>query len=203
MNGPPRVTWRFWKRNRSMPKRRVKLGIDYGVSTSKIVFRDCDPSGGESCEIVLHNGCLQILTGSGLFKRSIKPLYSAQEFALFAPKVRGCLPRASKIRFLLTHRNLKMIDQRIELTNGEASSEGTRLALSPPAIAACNSYPHHGKNLEYNGAFFEFKSAVARKCCALIPISLINFLLYFFGAGAGLSSVAAFCSSASAKLEIS
>ncbi len=60
MNGPPRATWKFWKRNRSMPKRRVRLGIDYGVSTSKIVFRDSDPSGAKSCQIVLHNGCLQI-----------------------------------------------------------------------------------------------------------------------------------------------
>lgn len=43
-----------------MPKRRVKLGIDYGVSTSKIVFRDCNPSGDESCALVIHNGCVQI-----------------------------------------------------------------------------------------------------------------------------------------------
>ena len=60
MNRIPWATWKFWKRNRSMPKRRVKLGIDYGVSTSKIVFRDCNPSGEESCELVLHNGCAQI-----------------------------------------------------------------------------------------------------------------------------------------------
>ena len=60
MNGLPWAASKFWKRNRSTPKRRVKLGIDYGVSTSKIVFRGCDPSGGESCELVLHNGCAQI-----------------------------------------------------------------------------------------------------------------------------------------------
>ena len=61
MNGLPWATWKFWKRNRSTPKRRrIKLGIDYGVSTSKIVFRDCNPSGEESCELVLHNGCAQI-----------------------------------------------------------------------------------------------------------------------------------------------
>ena len=60
MNGLPWATWKFWKRNRSTPKRRVKLGIDYGVSTSKIVFRDCNPSGEESCELVLYNGCAKI-----------------------------------------------------------------------------------------------------------------------------------------------
>jgi len=51
---------KFLKRNRSSPKRRVKLGIDYGVSTSKIVFRDCNPSGKENCWLVLHDGCSQI-----------------------------------------------------------------------------------------------------------------------------------------------
>ena len=60
MNGFPWATWKFWKRNRSTLKRRVKLGIDYGVSTSKIVFRNCDPSGEESCKLVLHDGSLQI-----------------------------------------------------------------------------------------------------------------------------------------------
>lgn len=60
MNGLPWTPWKFWKRNRLTPKRRVKLGIDYGVSTSKIVFRDCNPSGKESCELVLHNGRVQI-----------------------------------------------------------------------------------------------------------------------------------------------
>ena len=51
---------KFLKRNRSSPKRRVKLGIDYGVSTSKIVFRDCNPSGKENCWLVLHDGSAQI-----------------------------------------------------------------------------------------------------------------------------------------------
>ena len=51
---------KFLKRNRSSPKRRVKLGIDYGVSTSKIVFRDCNPSGKENCWLVLHDGYAQI-----------------------------------------------------------------------------------------------------------------------------------------------
>jgi hypothetical protein len=41
------------------------------------------------------------------------------------------------------------------------------------------------------------------KCCAPIPVSLVNFLLYFFGSGTGLRSVTAFCSSATAELEIS
>lgn len=60
MNGFPWATWKFWKRNRSTLKRRVKLGIDYGVSTSKIVFRNCDPSGEESCKLVLHDKSAQI-----------------------------------------------------------------------------------------------------------------------------------------------
>ena len=60
MNGISWANWKFWKSNRSMPKRRIKLGIDYGVSTSKIVFRDCKPRGKESCALVLHNGCVQI-----------------------------------------------------------------------------------------------------------------------------------------------
>lgn len=118
----------------------------------------------------------------------------------------AAFPRASKIRFLLTHRNLKAIDQRIELANGETSNEGTRIALSPPAIPACHSYPHHGKTRRTTAAIFEFKSTVARttsKCCAPIPVSLINFLNYFFGSGTGLRSAAAFCSSATAELEIS
>lgn len=59
MNGFPWATWKFWKRNRSTLKRRVKLGIDYGVSTSKIVFRNCDP-GAESCKLVLHDRSAQI-----------------------------------------------------------------------------------------------------------------------------------------------
>jgi hypothetical protein len=51
----------------------------------------------------------------------------------------AAFPRASKIWFLLTHLNLKTIDQRIDLANGETSDEGRRIVLSPPAIPACNS----------------------------------------------------------------
>jgi hypothetical protein len=95
MNGPLRATWKFWKRNRSMPKRRVKLGIDYGVSTSKIVFRDCDPSGGESCEIVLHNGCLQIpsrvcLTATALlFGHATIPAMTCDSYESLKTQVAG------------------------------------------------------------------------------------------------------------------
>ena len=60
MNRRPWASWRLWKRNRPTPKRRVHLGIDYGVSSSKIVFRTCDPSGGASCVLVLCNGSAQI-----------------------------------------------------------------------------------------------------------------------------------------------
>jgi len=60
MNRLPGASWRLWKRNRPTPRRRVHLGIDYGVSTSKIVFRNCDPSGGASCVLVLYNGSARI-----------------------------------------------------------------------------------------------------------------------------------------------
>ena len=52
--------WKFWRRNRPTHKRRVHLGIDYGVSTSKIVFRDCDTPGGGSSVLLLHNGSSRI-----------------------------------------------------------------------------------------------------------------------------------------------
>ena len=51
---------KFLKRNRVSPRRLVKLGIDYGVSTSKIAFRDCNPSGKQNCRLVLHEGRVQI-----------------------------------------------------------------------------------------------------------------------------------------------
>src|SRR5271169_3022311 len=95
MNGPTTATWKFWKRNRSMPKRRVKLGIDYGVSSSKIVFRDCDPSGGESCEIVLHNGCLQTpsrvcLTATALlFGHATVPAMACDSYESLKTRVAG------------------------------------------------------------------------------------------------------------------
>ena len=54
------ASWKFWKRKKSTSKRQVHLGIDYGVSTSKIVFRDCDAPGGESSVLVLHNGSVRI-----------------------------------------------------------------------------------------------------------------------------------------------
>ena len=52
--------WKFWKRKRPTHKRWVHLGIDYGVSTSKIVFRDCDAPGGGSSVLLQHNGSSQI-----------------------------------------------------------------------------------------------------------------------------------------------
>ena len=52
--------WKFWKRNGPPHKRRVHLGIDYGVSTSKIVFRDRDAPGGGSSVLLQHNGSSRI-----------------------------------------------------------------------------------------------------------------------------------------------
>lgn len=43
-----------------MPKRRIHLGIDYGTSTSKIVFRDYGAPGGEVAVLVLRDGSFRI-----------------------------------------------------------------------------------------------------------------------------------------------
>ena len=42
------------------PKRRLHLGIDYGTSTSKIVFRDYGARGGEVAVVVLRDGSFRI-----------------------------------------------------------------------------------------------------------------------------------------------
>ncbi len=52
--------WKFWNRIPVPAKRRVHLGIDYGTSVSKIVFRDNGAPGGESAVLVLHNGSFRI-----------------------------------------------------------------------------------------------------------------------------------------------
>jgi hypothetical protein len=56
----PWAPWKFWNRTPALPKRQVHLGIDYGTSLSKIVFRDNDAPGGESAVLVLRNGSFQI-----------------------------------------------------------------------------------------------------------------------------------------------
>ena len=56
----PWTPWKFWNRTPALPKRQVHLGIDYGTSPSKIVFRDNDAPGGESAVLVLRNGSFQI-----------------------------------------------------------------------------------------------------------------------------------------------
>lgn len=58
-----KLLWGFWKFNRhteAPPKRRVHLGIDFGTSTSKIVFRDYGAPGGERVVLVLHDDCPRI-----------------------------------------------------------------------------------------------------------------------------------------------
>jgi hypothetical protein len=60
MKSLPWVSWKFWNRIPASPKRRVHLGIDYGTSASKIVFRDYDAPGGESAVLVLRNGSFRI-----------------------------------------------------------------------------------------------------------------------------------------------
>jgi len=53
----------FWKspeKPQAQPKRRVHLGIDYGTSASKIVFRDYGAPGGERAILVLSGGSMRI-----------------------------------------------------------------------------------------------------------------------------------------------
>jgi hypothetical protein len=60
MNRRPWASWRFWNRNRPTSKRRIHLGVDYGTSVSKIVFRDNGAPGAESAVLVLRNGSFGI-----------------------------------------------------------------------------------------------------------------------------------------------
>lgn len=56
----PWASWKVWNRVPVPAKRRVHLGIDYGTSVSKIVFRDNSASGGETAVLVLRNGSFRI-----------------------------------------------------------------------------------------------------------------------------------------------
>jgi hypothetical protein len=56
----PWNSWKFWNRSPALAKRRVHLGIDYGTSASKIVFRDSGAPDQESAVLVLHNGSFRI-----------------------------------------------------------------------------------------------------------------------------------------------
>jgi hypothetical protein len=56
----PWAPWKFRNRIPAPAKRRVHLGIDYGTSASKIVFRDNGAPGGESAVLVLHKGSFRI-----------------------------------------------------------------------------------------------------------------------------------------------
>jgi hypothetical protein len=56
----PWASWKFWNRVPVSPIRRVHLGIDYGTSMSKMVFRDNVPGRAESAVLVLHNGSVRI-----------------------------------------------------------------------------------------------------------------------------------------------
>src|SRR5262245_24969899 len=48
------------KLNLSKPNRIIRLGIDYGTSNSKIVFRDYGAPGGEKAYVVLRNGAFRV-----------------------------------------------------------------------------------------------------------------------------------------------
>jgi len=52
----PWPPWKSWYRAPASSKRRIHLGIDYGTSVSKIVFRDNGAPGGNRAVLVLHNG---------------------------------------------------------------------------------------------------------------------------------------------------
>src|ERR1035438_2602735 len=58
-----RLQWDFWKSRTPIPpppKRRIHLGIDYGTSTSKLVFRDYGAPGGEAAILVLRERSFRI-----------------------------------------------------------------------------------------------------------------------------------------------
>ena len=58
-----KLRWDFWKSRTPVPaktKRRFHLGIDYGTSASKIVFRDYGAPGGEVAVVVLRYGSFRI-----------------------------------------------------------------------------------------------------------------------------------------------
>jgi hypothetical protein len=56
----PWAPWKLWSRTPAPPKRLVHLGIDYGTSMSKIVFRDNAMAGRENAVLVLRNGSFPI-----------------------------------------------------------------------------------------------------------------------------------------------
>ena len=73
-----KLQWAFWRSRAQVPspspspKRRFHLGIDYGTSNSKIVFRDYGARGGEKAVVVLREGSFRIpsrvcLTGKDFF----------------------------------------------------------------------------------------------------------------------------------------
>lgn len=58
-----KLEWGFWKsqpRPHLSAKRRIHLGIDFGTSSSKIVFRDYGAPGGERAVLLLREGCPRI-----------------------------------------------------------------------------------------------------------------------------------------------
>lgn len=60
MKSLPWASWKFWNRSPVSPKRHIHLGIDFGTSVSKIVFRDSGAPGAESAVLVLRNGSFRI-----------------------------------------------------------------------------------------------------------------------------------------------
>jgi hypothetical protein len=56
----PWAPWKFRNRTPASPKRQIHLGVDYGTSVSKIVFRDNGAPGGKSAVLVLRNGSFRI-----------------------------------------------------------------------------------------------------------------------------------------------
>jgi len=56
----PWASWKFWNRIPAWPRRRIHLGIDYGTSASKIVFRDSAAPGGEGAVLVLRKRMVRI-----------------------------------------------------------------------------------------------------------------------------------------------
>src|SRR5690348_4618771 len=60
MKKSPLAFWKLWERKPVPSKRRIHLGIDYGTSNCKIVFRDYGAPGGEAAVLVLRDGSFRI-----------------------------------------------------------------------------------------------------------------------------------------------
>ena len=92
--------WKSTEKPQALPKRRIHLGIDYGTSASKIVFRDYGAPGGERGLMAMFGGSMRIsssirLTSESLvFGRTTEPtrgsvLYESIKMRVAAEAIEG------------------------------------------------------------------------------------------------------------------